>query len=180
MKPLASPYPCQPAMTPSENSFNPYSHLRLHFPGLLPCLVTLMLLPSCLLLARPPKEEITPEQLGYTIIYPEDPYGDIRVMREDTLVWQTNRWMVFTGDTIADKTGNGLPNMLIYYAHRRSFRGYMLIEFAPERINEQWNIVVHASESEDIERDIYERLKAGISLEHPPSRSRGIDPDIHF
>lgn len=100
----------------------------------------------------------------------EDPREGVAVLRDGEEIWRFESWMASIKRQ-GDLTGNGVGNLLIFYARTRSVRGYVLAELADHGVEVIWDVSGVALDFEEIEEDILSRLDQGLSLETPPTRT---------
>ena len=106
----------------------------------------------------------------YVVETLDDPREGVAVLRDGEEIWRFESWMASI-ERQGDLTGNGVENLLIFYARARSVRGYVLAELADHGVEVIWDVSGVAFEFDAIEEDILTRLEQGLSLETPPARA---------
>ena len=100
-------------------------------------------------------------ELGYELAHDDD---GLRLLRDGTEVWSEQAWML-SAEGPRDYTANGWPNLLVFTARGRSFRGTSLLELAEDGVTTIWSVDGHVNEMHPFETELGRAMAEGRSLE---------------
>ncbi len=100
-------------------------------------------------------------ELGYELAHDDD---GLRLLRYGTEVWSEQAWML-SAEGPRDYTTNGWPNLLVFKARGRSFRGTSLLELAEDGVTIIWSVDGHVNKMHPFEAELGRVISEGGSLE---------------
>lgn len=100
-------------------------------------------------------------ELGYKMTHDDD---GLRLFHDGTEVWSEDAWMLSI-EGPRDYTANGWPNLLVFTARGRSFRGTSLLELAEDGVTIIWSVDGHVNEMHPFETELGRVMSEGGSLE---------------